>query len=405
MMMNKIIHIYGRDYNSYFPTIESDYYFYAGWASNVAGNVLSYSKQFKMELWRNEKEISKPVSRIVKDVNCRLFPAKTYPILGVWSMGIIKALKSEIINNQIIIHLHAGYDIQTYIYTLLFRKTPKVIVNCGTYPPVFSFRKTKNIKFLLLHLLFKIALKWYDFHIISGINDRLYMISQIGENKVSDFTGVGIDFSKVKPIEKSEARKILNIPLETKVLIYVGKLYKTKGVQNIISVFTRLKEKFEVKLILIGATKEDPFYDMAKEAGATILPRLNRDTELPVYYSAADVYLMANFEDPNELDFCGIGIAPLECIGCNTPVVSPTLKHFPSDDLYHVGKSPKNLLEFELNINEVLENPGLYTNCREYAIKYFDAEIIAKQTIAVYCKLLKNHYHGTCSEDFWNRYS
>jgi len=389
-MMNKIIHIYGRDYNSYFPKIESDYYFYAGWASNVAGNVLTYSKQFKMELWRPETEISKPVSRIVKDVNCRLFPAKTYPLLGIWSFGIIKALKSEIMNNQIIIHLHMGHDIQAYIYILLFRKTPKVIVNCGSYPPVFSFRKTKNIKFLLLHLLFKIALKWYDFHIISGINDRLYMISMIGENKVSDFTGIGIDFSKIKPIGKTEARKILNIPSETKVLVYVGQLYKTKGVNNIISVFTRLKEKFEVTLILIGASKEDPFYNMAKEAGATILPRLNRDTELPVYYSAADVYLMANFEDSIELDFAGIGISPLECMGCNTPVVSPTLKHFPFDDLQHVGKSPENMADFELNIIEVLENPDRYKNCRDYALKYFGVEVIAKKTIAVYDKLLNN---------------
>ncbi len=131
---------------------------------------------------------------------------------------------------------------------------------------------------------------------------------------------------------------------------------------------------------------------MAIESGAEVLPRKNRDTELPLYYSASDVYLMANFEDIVELNFCGIGIAPLECMGCNTPVVSPTLKHFPEEDLPYAGKAPKTLSDFTKNIKEILENPDLYEGCRKYALKHFSAKLIAKKTAQIYSMLFREYY-------------
>ena len=74
------------------------------------------------------------------------------------------------------------------------------------------------------------------------------------------FYGVGVDFSKYYN-DKIEARKRLNISLDKKILLYVGRFVKHKGVQYSIAAYNKLKNQYDCDLYLIGGYKGDELYD------------------------------------------------------------------------------------------------------------------------------------------------
>lgn len=390
---SKVIHFYTRDYNSYFPSKDSPYYFLAGWSSQVARQVLKYTDKYIMENWRFEKEIQHPQKKVVENIPCWLFPARHYPIIGLFSRNLVKSLKKEIRKNEVILHIHTAHNMMSYLLAYVFRNIPVVVSNYGSAPPIFSRSDKKKIKYYIENFIEKRILKYYNYFFPTGKDERDYLSKYVPVEKISKTMGLGIDFEKMKPFNKLEARKKLGIPLKKKVMLYVGKFYKLKGVNYILDSYKQLQKKFDVQLILIGGSKNDELYHEARESRATIFSRMDNQKELPLYYSAADVYLMLVFGGKKFLRFGGIGIAPLESLGCNTPVVGPSMRHFPSSDLERVGKIPESSEDVTKCVAEIFENQERYSNSRDIVKKYYDWEKISKNIVDVYDKLFKEYYN------------
>jgi glycosyltransferase involved in cell wall biosynthesis len=389
----KVIHYYTRTYSSYFPDDSSPAYFLAGWSSRVAKQVLKYTDKYIVENWRFEKEIRQPGRKIIENVTCRLFPAKHYPIIGLFSRNLIRKLKEEIQENEVLLHLHTAHNIQAYLFGYIFRHLPIVISNYGSSPPIYSYREKKKLKFLVYSFIEKKVLKFFDFFFPTGKDEIEYLSLFVDLNKISPTIGVGIVFDDVKPINKMKARKKLGIPYDKKVIVYIGKFYKLKGVDLIINTFDELKQKYDVKLILLGGYPEDPLYKEAVDSGAEIHFRFEKDLSIPLYLSAADVYLILVNSHTNFLRFGGIGIASIEAMACGTPVVSFSLKHFTSEkDLKWVGKIPKSPKEITACVSEIFNNSEPYKKSRNIAEKYYDWSNISMQIIDVYDKLFKIYY-------------
>ncbi len=389
----KVIHFYTRTYSSYFPDNNSPSYFLAGWSSRVARQVLQYTDKYIMENWRFEKKIRRPQKKVVENVNCKLFPAKDYPMLGLFSRNLIKTLKKETKENEILLHIHTSHNMMSYLLGYIFGNIPVVISNYGTSPPVFSYLEEKKLKYFFNNFIEKRVLEYYDFFFSSGKDEREYLAKHVDIEKISDNIGLGVDFGKITPVNKFEVRKKLDIPAKKKVMLYVGKLYKLKGVDYIITSFKQLEKKYDVMLIMIGGSINDELYDEAVKCGAKILPRMDNEKELPLYFSAADAYLMLVFNNSDFLKFGGIGIAPLESLGCNTPVVSPSMRHFPEADLKWVGKIPQSPEDVTRCVAEIFDNPKPYSNCREIARKYYDWKVISENIIETYDNLFKRYYN------------
>jgi glycosyltransferase involved in cell wall biosynthesis len=200
----------------------------------------------------------------------------------------------------------------------------------------------------------------------------------------------GVNFEFMNPVPKSEARNILGWSLDKKYILYVGKLYKFKQADDLVRTWQKIRKvRPEVELIIIGNNPNDPweeYNNMAKKAGATLLGRiLNKD--LYLYYSAADVYVLFALRDDY---FGGAGIATLESLACNTPVVSYAMKNYIGNNLNEIAEVPDSVEKYYEAIIKVLDNPGLYKNMRESVIKYYSYEAVYTRVRDVFEELFES---------------
>lgn len=391
MKTQKIIHIYCRAYDSHFPSKDSPYYYLAGWSSLQARSTIRYTDKYTVEIWRSEKEITTVVDKEIEGVKCRLFPLSNQGIKNILPITLLRELYREANTNCILINLHQIHNRNSYIIAYLFRNFPIVSHHHGEVPPIYR-KATKllhatvhNVKFILE----KMVLKWIDcFSVISKV-EKEYLEKIVDSDRIILEAG-RVLFNGWKPIDKKEARAKLGIAENKKVIMYVGKYYKLKGVDVLLEIYENLKRKYNLELILIGGSSSDPLYRSVKLAGARDFGRLPHH-ELPLYYSAADVYLAPALEG-TWVSFGGLSTAVIEALACNIPVVTTQLIHFPTNEWRKVGQIPKDRDDVVKCVSEILENPSSYRNCRSIAKKYYDLEKISRRTIKIYDMLFDKYY-------------
>jgi glycosyltransferase involved in cell wall biosynthesis len=133
-----------------------------------------------------------------------------------------------------------------------------------------------------------------------------------------------VDTERFRPIEKSLARKALNIPEGTKVLLSVGGLVPRKGYHRIIDLLPDLIDCFDdiIYIVVGGATVEGDFshqlHELVNEKRLHNHARFEGSRppdQLPAYYSAADLIVLPTSNE-------GWANVFLESLACGTPVVT-----------------------------------------------------------------------------------
>jgi len=174
----------------------------------------------------------------------------------------------------------------------------------------------------------------------------------------------GINTEIFNPVDKIEARKILSLPQDKKILMFSasGSLNNLqKGGEFIIKIYDLLKHNPEIIFVNIGGNA-----DKKKENWIDI-PYINDEKTMALYYSASDVFIY-----PSMAETFGLVIA--EAMSCGTPVVAfnntaipEIIKHMETGYL----AENKNIEDFIKGIKIFLENDELRKN----------AEIKAEQEI------------------------
>jgi len=196
---------------------------------------------------------------------------------------------------------------------------------------------------------------------------------------------IGINTASFLPLKKTDAKKTLGLDCSKKYLLYVGAYYHYKEVDKLVEIYNNVKQKYpNVQLIAAGGSKKDAYYKEIIDCGAVELGII-MNNELYKYYSAADVYVCCSFRYDY---FGGIGIAMIESLACNTPVVSKSLENIPEEFRAECGKTPDNAAEMTESIIEVLNSPEKYRNTREVAESLYDYSVIQKNVRICYDKLL-----------------
>ncbi len=200
-----------------------------------------------------------------------------------------------------------------------------------------------------------------------------------------------IDVFKWYPLEKNNLRKELNLPQNSKIIIFGaagGVNDVRKGFKLLVNALKYLKNTVVNKsfnLIIFGGNNKD----FHKEIDFKIhyFNEIHDDKILQKLYSAADLLIV-----PSKLET--FGLTALEALACGTPVVA-----FRNTGLTDIIEHKKNgyLAEFldERDLAEgvswVLENLSkniLNKNSRERAKKYFSEEVIIKKYENIYQNLL-----------------
>jgi D-inositol-3-phosphate glycosyltransferase len=151
----------------------------------------------------------------------------------------------------------------------------------------------------------------------------------------SDITIVppGVDTSRFYPIPKDEAKEVIDVPSESRLILFVGRIEPLKGIDNLISALGVIHQRREsdcciLRLAIIGgepnAVPEEMNAEMAhlqemvEELGIEnfVVFLGKRDQKmLPYYYSAAEVVVMPSYYE-------SFGMVALEAMACGTPVVA-----------------------------------------------------------------------------------
>ncbi len=215
----------------------------------------------------------------------------------------------------------------------------------------------------------------------------------------------GVDTSRFYPIAKDEAREFIGIPLDRKMVLFVGRIEAIKGVEVLLEAFGKLSRlpfipQGSACLALIGGdadvSNERMDAEMARLQALPIVAELGRSIRflgkrdqdtLPYYYSASDVVVV-----PSEYE--SFGLVALEAMACGTPVVASETGGLAflirdGETGFHVpAGNPDALVE---RIKQLLEDRELRKKLGRQASNYarsFDWSLVADQILELYSTLV-----------------
>jgi D-inositol-3-phosphate glycosyltransferase len=143
----------------------------------------------------------------------------------------------------------------------------------------------------------------------------------------------GVDTNLFRPRPKAEARGFLQIPADQRLVLFVGRIERLKGIDTLIRAMGLVLErhpewKGHVALSIVGGAPDDSpavrsaemerLRALREELGLTdlvaFLGAKSQDT-LPYYYSAAEMVVVPSHYE-------SFGMVALEAMACGTPVIA-----------------------------------------------------------------------------------
>jgi len=196
-----------------------------------------------------------------------------------------------------------------------------------------------------------------------------------------------IDTEQFKPLEKREARRLWNLPLEKKLVLF-GAIGATsdprKGFFYLKEALLHL-ERDDVELIIFGSSEPKERLDLGFKQHYMGL--LYDEVSLISLYSAVDVMVVPSMEE-------NLSNAIMESLACATPVVAFNIGG--NADMIEHQKSgylvtPYKATDLARGIEFILDAPNynkLCHNAREKVVKNFENSIVAPQYIKLYQEVL-----------------
>lgn len=392
-MRIKIIQILNHSASWKSNNLEDD--IFDGWHVRTAKAIQkSRIKDTQIECWIPEKTYSRE-TQIEKDgIIYKTFPSKSIGYGREISWSMINAIRDES-KSSILLHLHGIFNYTTYLIASRFSHLPVVAQHHGDCPPLNLLQRRTSLYFMLplLELEHSFITKSissidYFFCLSETIQQSLRYLSI--KNK-SSIQGMGVNFEEFITGKKIEARKALNLPIESKILLFIGQLDRYKGSDKLIEAYQILKNKYNLSLVIVGASELDEYYKRAIRCGAIIFPR-QPHKNLQQFYQSADIFVMPGSMQYNH--WGGIGINTIESLACNAPVITGTLSHFPQS-IDKIGVLASKSSDIISAVEYILKNNKNFNTCREIARTYYDWQIIANITFLTYKRLFKKYYNIT----------
>jgi len=208
-----------------------------------------------------------------------------------------------------------------YIYpdgfaaVLLARALKKPVVLSARGSDINQFTEFKSIKPMIRY-----ALKNAD-HVISVCDALKQEMVKMGINtdKISIISN-GVDTDQFYPMDRREARKVLSVPGDAKVILSVGSLIPRKGFGMLLDTFGSLRPSNSgITLYIIGEGPERPFLekkirDLNLGKCAFLIGEV-LNSELRTWYNAANLFCLASLRE-------GWANVIMESLACGTPVVA-----------------------------------------------------------------------------------
>jgi L-malate glycosyltransferase len=231
--------------------------------------------------------------------------------------------------NLELLHVHYAIPHATVAYIV-----KKILLNEGRYVPVVTTLHGTDITLV-------------------GTNRAFAPVVEFGINKSDGVTAVSeslkrdtcaqfnvhneikviynfIDFDRFKKINKDHFKKII-APNGEKILIHTSNFRKVKRVEDVVMLFAQVFKKIPSKLLLVGDGPErQNIEDLCRQLGLSQEVRfLGKQDAVEELLAIADLFVI-----PSESE--SFGLAALEAMACEVPVLSSNVGGLPEVNIHGV---------------------------------------------------------------------
>jgi D-inositol-3-phosphate glycosyltransferase len=155
--------------------------------------------------------------------------------------------------------------------------------------------------------------------------DRQQIVRHYGPLTPISIIPGGVDLERFAPMPRAAARAALGLPANEKVLLFVGRIQRLKGLEVLLRAFATLND-LDARLLVVGGqpgnsqeTREiTRLQHLAARLGIgarTTFVGAVAHERLPLYYSAADTTVMPS-------SYESFGLVAVESLACGVPVVA-----------------------------------------------------------------------------------
>lgn len=232
---------------------------------------------------------------------------------------------------------------------------------------------------------------WYRYfaRLIFKLSDHVLTLSEqsaeeieslgVDKKQITVFT-YWIDLKRFRKINQARIKLNLNYNFIT---LYVGRLVPEKGIRELISAAGNWLPSIALLIVGTGPLSSEIERAVKKHHNIIFIGRVSQ-TDLPFYYSAADLLIVPSIHEE------GFGRVILESLACETPVIGSNRGAIPEVIDESVGRlisvTPQNIKN---TVEYFYKNPSqlklLSSNSRDFAVKRY-SEKNAETIIKTYSK-------------------
>ncbi len=240
--------------------------------------------------------------------------------------------------------------------------------------------------------------------IATSPQEKEHLRSLVSTNGNIDIIPCGTDIHRFGSMNRSEARELLGLNPEDKIVFYIGRFDKRKGIETIVRGVARsvLRGNPHLKLIIGGGSRpgqsdgieRERIEGIVAELGMTdftTFPGRISDELLPAYYTAADVCVVPSHYEP-------FGLVAIEAMACGTPVVASDvggLQFTVVSEETGLLTPPKDEVAFGQAIDRILTNPEWRNKLGEAGRRIVESKFswdgVAYQLSDLYTALIPKH--------------
>lgn len=217
--------------------------------------------------------------------------------------------------------------------------------------------------------------------------DKLKLEQFLSEPSVSVIPN-GVDMSQSTPQRRRNGENLANLSSDESLLLFVGKIRRSKGVSDLLSAFERLEE--DAKLVIVGQGQESELVKQIETLDTDSVLYLGYldKRDLDTLYHRADLFVFPTRSDVFPL-------VTLEAMAAGTPVVSTTVGGIPEQVSEETGNlvPPKQPDELAGAIDELLDNDVKRAEMSEEAMnrvqREFSWDSVARRTVEDYQSIIK----------------
>lgn len=266
-------------------------------------------------------------------------------------------------------------------------------IGCGQCPDLNIYPSVSRDN---THLEWKLKDWTYKFSDLAIVTPSRWLTKQVKESMLNHFPihfiPYGIDTEAYQPLEASQCRSLLDIPVRKRTLMFGAESLKDfrKGGDLLIKTLATLPESLKAEIILI--TLGNGGETIAKTLGIQTLNLgyIGSDRLKAIAYSAADLFIFPTRADNSPLVL-------QESMACGTPMIS--FKIGGVSDLVRPNitgylAAPEDTQDLCNGVMQLLEDQNLRERmsqqCRVIACAEYSLELQAQRYIELYSQLLKS---------------